>query len=133
MMRDMIECGEVSDLLSYEEFEVYMNQLQAFSIFDKSIQKACSQYTKDCNVNSLCYDECTIYLPMSPCTMCIELLERLMQNKYETISYFIYELDFGAEWKPGMVVDKKGNDVKLTTLRELYDYLLVEADELGEE
>lgn len=44
------------------------------------------------------------------------------------VSYFCYELDFGKEWKPGMVEeqDENGNmvDVDMSSAEKLYDYLV---------
>ena len=44
------------------------------------------------------------------------------------ISYFVYELDFGKEWEPGMIIDESGNDIDLSTAEKLYDYLMKERD-----
>lgn len=59
----------------------------------------------------------------------VELLIAATSEKYNTeedIYYFIYELDCGREWKPGMVTDKDGNDIKMGTIRDLYDYIVKE-------
>lgn len=58
----------------------------------------------------------------------ISLLEEIF-NCPETeigtdISYFVYELDFGKEWEPGMITDESGNDIDLSTAEKLYDYLI---------
>ena len=39
------------------------------------------------------------------------------------IDYFIYDLDFGNNWKPGKIIDKNGNDIKLQTIEDLYECL----------
>jgi len=38
------------------------------------------------------------------------------------LDYFIYELDFGRKWKPGMV-RFDGKDIPLRTPKELWDYI----------
>ena len=40
------------------------------------------------------------------------------------ISYFIYDLDFGKNWEPGMIIDKFGNDIDHSTAEKLYDWLI---------
>ena len=39
------------------------------------------------------------------------------------ISYWLYELDRGANWEPGCVT-KDGKDIKLETLDDLYELLV---------
>jgi len=40
------------------------------------------------------------------------------------LDYFIYDLDFGNNWKTGDITDTNGNDIKLQTNEDLYDYLM---------
>jgi len=39
------------------------------------------------------------------------------------LSYFVYDLDFGRNWHPGMVTDENGEDVPLSTIDNLWDLL----------
>ena len=55
----------------------------------------------------------------------VKLLEKLMQDSFGNISYFIYELDYGREYQEGWVSDKNGN-VDIGTPEKLYDFLMVE-------
>ena len=55
--------------------------------------------------------------------MLVKVLQDSMNDTDEFISYFIYDLNFGKEWKEGNVVDN-GKDIKLSTIDELYDYLI---------
>lgn len=59
----------------------------------------------------------------------VTLLEEIFQCTIDEhvgsdISYFIYDLDFGKKWKPGLITDKDGNDVDYSTAEKLYDYLV---------
>lgn len=59
----------------------------------------------------------------------VTLLEEIMHCTTDDIagsdiSYFIYDLNFGEEWEPGMIIDKDGNDVDYSTAEKLYDYLV---------
>ena len=55
----------------------------------------------------------------------IDLLEKLTHDDeiYSDIGYFIYELDYGREYKPGMIKDNDGNELDFSTAGNLYDYL----------
>jgi len=45
-------------------------------------------------------------------------------NSSNMLDYFIYDLDFGNNWKTGDITDTNGNDIKLQTNEDLYDYLM---------
>lgn len=55
----------------------------------------------------------------------VKLLEKLMQDRGGIISYFIYELDFGREYREGCVSDNNGN-IDISTPEKLYDLLMAE-------
>lgn len=57
--------------------------------------------------------------------MMIMLLDKIFcdNSDYPLIDYWIYELDFGKNWKPGIVTNN-GVDVKLETASDLYDVLV---------
>ena len=54
----------------------------------------------------------------------IDLLEILMDDQAEDISYFIYELDYGRKYEPGMITDENDKDIDFSTTEKLYDYLV---------
>lgn len=41
----------------------------------------------------------------------------------ETIGYFCFEIDYGRNWQPGMVLEG-GRDIPMRDAGELYDYLV---------
>lgn len=51
------------------------------------------------------------------------LLKKLMKDEADWIDYFIYDLDYGRKYAPGIVKDKKGNNVDLSSAEKLYDYI----------
>ena len=51
----------------------------------------------------------------------IRLLERIMRDEDAFISYFVYELDYGKNYVPGLVTDGCG-EVDLGDAGALYDY-----------
>ena len=59
-------------------------------------------------------------------TELVNLLETIFEGD-DTISYFIYELDFGqVEFANHCITNVDGTTVSLTTPEELYDYLIKE-------
>lgn len=51
------------------------------------------------------------------------LLKRIMHDQYEYIDYFIYELDYGRKYEPGMITDESGQDIDIHTSKLLYDFI----------
>ena len=55
----------------------------------------------------------------------VNLLEKMMQDRGGNVSYFIYELDYGREYREGCVSDNNGN-IDISTPEKLYDLLMAE-------
>lgn len=62
-------------------------------------------------------------LQISHETLVVKLLQKLMNDQEEMISYFIYELEFGEEYEAGMVTDCDGREIILNSAGALYSYL----------
>ena len=58
----------------------------------------------------------------------VALLEHDTDDNAGWIQYFAWELDFGAKWKVGCVTDN-GEDVKLQTNEDLWEFLIKNATE----
>ena len=54
----------------------------------------------------------------------LELLEKIMDDTSEMISYFVWELDFGDKYTPNCVLDNNNNAIDISTIEKLYDYLI---------
>lgn len=58
-------------------------------------------------------------------TLIVNLFKEAMNDKYDYINYFIYELEYGKKWKKGMIIEEnKKKDIKLQTSGDLYDYIV---------
>lgn len=53
----------------------------------------------------------------------IELLEEIMHDTDEDISYFCWELNFGHDWREGSITTQDGRSIDFSTAEKLYDYL----------
>lgn len=59
--------------------------------------------------------------------LCSDVLRQLsneLNDKDQTISYYIYELDWGANTHGMSIYDKNHNNITPKNLSELYDYLI---------
>lgn len=50
-------------------------------------------------------------------------LKKEFNDKDDWIGYWMWELDFGAKWKPGTVIAKDGTDIPLRTVDDLWNIL----------
>lgn len=52
-------------------------------------------------------------------------INRDTNNAYDIsdLDYYIWELEFGSKWKPGMITDADGNDIRLKTVEDLWNLL----------
>lgn len=57
----------------------------------------------------------------------VKLLENIFNDK-DILSWWLYELDYGREYKKGYLKDENGFDIDVSTASKLYDYLIKEAE-----
>ena len=62
----------------------------------------------------------------------VQLLENMF-NDNDMISYWIYELNYGRDYKDGYISDCDGNNIDVSTVEKLYDYLVAEMEENNEQ
>ena len=53
-----------------------------------------------------------------------KILKESMKDEYDWIDYFIYELDFGEKYYDGCVLDKDKSTINLSTVENLYEFLI---------
>lgn len=101
-------------IISKEDFVSIMDDLQKTNDY----QRGLNRYFKNNDVDGY------IYQPDCSCSV-IKLLHMIFSDAdfNEWISYFCFELDFGRKWKPKIITEKDGTDIKLETSEDLYNYL----------
>ncbi len=53
-----------------------------------------------------------------------ELLSKILNDKYDNISYYMWELDFGKEYEPGCITEEDGTPIPLANASDLYDLIM---------
>lgn len=64
------------------------------------------------------YDHTALSVPL------LEILIDAFKDKSDWIGYFMYDLEFGTKWKPGVASRKDQSDIELGTASDLYDFLM---------
>ncbi len=107
--------------ISKEEFIRIMKRLEETEKTKNEIDKIIKEST-DCiisdftNAGSLmiCHED-----------IVIRLLE-IMFNDEDTISWWIYDLEYGKKYKDGCITEKDGTIIDVSTAEKLYDFLVRE-------
>ena len=102
-------------MLSKELFVKTINELKDFDEVSNKVSNYLKKYFLDFNITPLFFEE-----------LIVELLENSMNDKYEWISYYIYELDYGKSFKMGYVTEEDGTEIDISTPEKLYDFLIKE-------
>jgi hypothetical protein len=103
--------------ISYENFKKQMTDIVNFQELSDSISDTMRVY------NSKSKDNAEIWFPSLICNT-VELLEMLTNDtKSQWISYYVFELDCGKDYKDGSITDKDGGIIKLQTIDDLWNLL----------
>lgn len=59
----------------------------------------------------------------------LTLLEDIFHDEGHWITYWLYELTFGKQYKPGMIRDENGKDIELRSVTDLWNLLMENLDD----
>ena len=109
---------EFSVSISKEEFVEILNRLRDSSDLVRTV----NSLFRNSRDNVEC-DFCNgAALQISHESTVVFLLRKLLKDAAENIDYFIYELDYGRKYEPGMITDENGNDIDFSSAEKLYDW-----------
>lgn len=100
-------------MLSREDFKKFMIDLIALKKDEEALNDAFKKFEPD--FNYICFSRYE--------TLVVKCLEKAMEDKYEYISYFLYERD--AEFtKKKIIQDKKGKKIPFDNYDDLYNIIV---------
>lgn len=105
-------------MLSKEEFVKIINQLQEVS----DLQDTLNDEIRKCKLLNVDFVDGHGFVIANE-DIVVSLLEKIMNDDCDDISYFIYELNYGRDYKPGMITEND-IDIDFSTAEKLYDYLV---------
>lgn len=112
--------------LTKEQFVEYVGRIKTTcdkdDMLSGAIEKACND---DCRVIGLYGAECSAM---------VDLLSLAMGSEVgacdgNEIEYFIYDLNFGKDYKEGCLAEMDGTPIDISTAEKLYDYIVAEVEE----
>ena len=102
--------------ISEKDFKRHINDIVNLMEFQEKLIEFSAKY------NRLSHDEVEFMLP-SLIDNVIELLEQAVCDNDEWISYWLFDLDRGQYYKPGMITESNGTPIPLATIDDLWDFL----------
>lgn len=106
-------------ILSEQEFAEIIDRLREASDLQEQVDRLFRNSRENIE-NDFCN---AAALQISHESLVVFLLKRIMHDQYEYIDYFIYELDYGRKYEPGMITDESGQDIDIHTSKLLYDFI----------
>ncbi len=108
-------------MITKQEFVDIINRLRDYNDLQRQIQKLFENNIDNkemdfMNAGSICIGHETIV---------VKLLRELFNlQDDDTLNWWLYELDYGREFKIGYITEADGTKIDLTTPEKLYDYLI---------
>lgn len=96
-------------MINKENFIMYMDRIKNLRTIEENINEAGRKI--DLFISFAEHEQ-----------LVVDILRDSFDDQEEWISYFVYELDFGAKWHP-MCITANGIDVPMSNAGELYDVL----------
>lgn len=121
----MIPCAsaKVSDgqdcILSAEEFTAIIDQLRESSDLADKVNALFRNSQRNIEADS---GNGTV-LQISHESIVVKLLKKLLHDRDNWIEYYIYELAYGRKYEPGMIREKDGKFIDISSALKLYSYL----------
>lgn len=111
--------------LTKEQFVEYVGRIKATcdkdDMLSGAIEKACND---DCRVIGLYSAECSTMVELLSFAMGLDL-----ETPYGNIlEYFIWDLNFGEDYKPDSYTEQDGTPIDISTAEKLYDCIISEAE-----
>ena len=111
---------EKTVILSKKEFIDVMNRLREASDLQTQVNKLFRNSRENIENDFLN----AAALQISHQSTVVFLLKKILNDQYDYIEYFIYELDYGRMYEEGMLTDENGQDIDIHTPDLLYEFIL---------
>ena len=99
--------------ISFELFQEVLGFIETRSIQTEILDAV----VKDISPESNIFDDTEMY------SLLTKMLKEATNDKYDYISYWMWELDFGDSWEPGTLLDTNNEEIPLKTVEDLWKFL----------
>lgn len=98
--------------MKFEEFEKYIKEIKSACDFDSGLHEFLHTSGAE---GYICVPNCI--------ETATDLLSLIFCDEDRWIDYYVYELNFGESYQPGMVERADGTEIPLETVEDLYKLL----------
>lgn len=113
-------------MISKEQFVTIINKMKATDDFVNEINDKTRQLRETLDDSFVdFFDGNSLFVAHTD--LVVKLLENMF-NDNDIISWWIFELDYGRDYKDGCISDCDGNNIDISTVEKLYDYLVQEME-----
>ena len=102
-------------MITFEQFESALDDIKLFRLAEDLINDGFKTLGQDSRI-----------IMSHPEVAVVRILQNVFNDKNAWISYFLYELDWGEKYKDGCITDTDGSFIRLSTIGELYEFLIKE-------
>lgn len=114
-------------MISKEQFVTIINKMKTTDDFVNEINDKTRQLRETLDDSFVdFFDGNSLFVAHSD--IVVQLLENMF-NDNDMISWWIFEMNYGRDYKDGYVQDCDGNNIDVSTVEKLYDYLVTEMEE----
>ncbi len=106
-------------MITFEEFNYYMTAIKDMGELQDKLTETVSEYNRKQNM-------CVCLVIPSQDYIIVNLIAKILDDKNEWISYWVYKLDCGKKYEDGTITDKDGGIIKLKTIEDLWNLLISE-------
>lgn len=111
-------------MISKEKFVTIINKLKTTDDFVNEINDKTRQLRETLDDPFIdFFDGNSLFVAHTD--LVVKLLENMF-NDSDMISWWIFEMNYGRDYKDGYVQDCDGNNIDISTVEKLYDYLVAE-------
>jgi len=99
--------------MNKQEFKKILSELVAIKKDEESLNTAFKKFEPDWNY--ICFGRYE--------ALVVDALKIVMEDKDDWIGFWLYELNCGKEAKAGSAKSKKGKNIPIKTISNLYDFI----------
>lgn len=108
--------------ISFELFQEVLEFIETRSVQTEILDAVVKDISPDSNI----FDDTEMY------SLLTKMLKEATNDKYDYINYWMWELDFGASWEPGTLLDTNNEEIPLKTVEDLWKFLVSTYEENAE-
>ena len=111
-------------MISKQEFVNIINELKKVNDFVNEVNEKARNLKCDLNSDFDFFNSNSLFISHEH--IVVKLLENMF-NDGDTLSWWLYDLDYGRKYEDGCITEEDNTIIDISTAEKLYDYLVKES------